>query len=116
MGGGEAEGDEEGQPRPETAPTLRLPSTWHRRIPYHCLQQTLGALSPKASFFVSLRSERAPCLARPLASLLQKFVPLKCSVVVSRPHFFFLIKGKETHRCFLGIKWCCKIMILMSLE
>lgn len=89
MGGGEAEGDEEGQPRPETAPTLRLPSTWHRRIPYHCLQQTLGALSPKASFFVSLRSERAPCLARPLASLLQKFVPLKCSVVVSRPHFFF---------------------------
>ena len=32
------------------------------------------------------------------------------------PLFFFLIKGKEIHRCFLGIKWCCKITILINLE
>ena len=60
-------------------------------------------MSPKASLFVSLRSARAPHLARPLASLLQKLVPLKCSVVVSRPHFFFFFnKGKRNSQMLLG--------------
>lgn len=44
---------------------------------------------------------RAPRLARPLASLLQKFAPLKHSVVVSRPHFFFN-KGKRNSQMLLG--------------
>lgn len=33
LDGGEVEGDGEGQPRPETTPTLRLPSTRYRQIP-----------------------------------------------------------------------------------
>lgn len=94
---------EKDSPAQRQRPPSGSPPPGTGRSPYPCLQQTLGAPSPKASLFVSLRSARAPRLARPLASLLQKFVPLKRSVVVSRPHFFFfLIKGKETHRCFLG--------------
>lgn len=93
---------EKDSPAQRQRPPSGSPPPGTGRSPYPCLQQTLGAPSPKASLFVSLRSARAPRLARPLASLLQKFVPLKRSVVVSRSHFFFFNKGKRNSQMLLG--------------